>query len=54
MLTPGEIRKTFDEQACARDPGLAAEVEWERALASQRAAESVLAAYPFLGDPECE
>ena len=30
MLTPGEIRKTFDEQACARDPGLAAEVEWER------------------------
>ena len=40
MLTPGEIRKTFErssaalaavyEQACARDPGLAAEVEWER------------------------
>jgi len=31
------------------------ETGWKlRALASQRAAESVLAAYPFLGDPECE
>jgi hypothetical protein len=39
MLTPSEIRKTFErfsvalaavyEQACALDPGLAAEVEWE-------------------------
>jgi hypothetical protein len=31
------------------------ETGWKlRALASQRAAESVLAAYPCLGDPECE
>jgi hypothetical protein len=39
MLTPSEIRKAFErfsaalaaayEQACANDPGLAAEVEWE-------------------------